>query len=80
MDMQAFEADLKVEIVKLPKELIAILKKLATEFGPMLEKLVPDLLDKLGRHIGTAVMEQSMGILDKTALNEAVMKVLRETV
>lgn len=78
MDLQAFESDLKTEAKKLPKELIAILKTLAEKFGPELDKLFPSLMQGLGRHIQAAMMEAGMGILDKQALNDSVVKVLKE--
>lgn len=78
MDFGEFEKDFKVEVAKLPKDLVEIMKTLAEKFGPVLDKLFPHLMQRMMRHIQTAMMEAGMGILDKEALNASIVKVLKE--
>jgi hypothetical protein len=77
-DMDAFERDLRVEVRKLPPRLIAILKDLAQEFGPTLDKLFQPMFESLGPHIRALMVEGAMGLLDKQGLSDLLTKVLRE--
>lgn len=78
MDMQAFETDLRNEAKKLPKELVVILRTLAEKFGPTLDQIFPTLMENLSRHIAAIMGEIGMGILDKDALNQVIVRVLKE--
>lgn len=80
MDLEAFEKDLRVEVKKLPPELVGILKDLAGKFGPQLEALIMPAMVNLQRHFMVAMGEIGAGLLDKEDLLESVTKVLKESI
>lgn len=80
IDMDAFEKDFRTEVKKLPKDLVVILKELSEKFGPILDKLVPTMIQNLGRHIQAILMSAGMNMLDKEELNATITKVLREEI
>lgn len=79
IDIDAFKKDFKTEVEKLPKDLVKILKDLSEKFGPTLDKLVPQMLKNLGRHVQAIMMASAMNQLDKDELNAAITEVLRES-
>ncbi len=78
MDFDAFAADLKKEAVKLPVELVEILQKLATHFGPTLEKQIPGMFENLKEHLNAILMEGAVGMLDKRKLEQVIGATLKE--
>ena len=79
IDIEAFKKDFKTEVQKLPKDLVKILKDLSEKFGPTLDKLVPQMLQNLGRHVQAIMMASAMNQLDKDELNATITEVLRES-
>lgn len=78
MDMQEFGTDLKAVAKKLPKEMVAVIVTLVDKFGPELEKLVPELMGTMGRHMQAIMFEAGCGMLDKDELSKTVVTTLNE--
>lgn len=77
MDKEAFQKDLRVELKKMPPDLLPILKELAVKFGPQLEPIIMTMVQNLQRHVMAIMAEMQMGIITKAEIESMVMEVFK---
>jgi hypothetical protein len=77
MDKEAFQADLRIELKKMPPDLVPILKELAVKFGPSLEPLIMTMVQNLQRHVMAIMLELQMGTITKGEIETMVMEVFK---
>jgi len=77
MDFGALESDLVKALKKLPAEFLAVVSKLIIHHKDELGKVIPDIFESLQPHIGAAIMENAMTVLDKKQLEATVFHALK---
>jgi hypothetical protein len=76
MDFGALERDLGIVLKKLPPEFLSVVSRLILAHKDALGKVIPDIINDLQPHIGAAIMENAMSVLDKRGLEETVIRAL----
>jgi len=77
MDFGALEQDLVKALKKFPAEFLAVVSKLIIAHKDALGKVVPEIFESLQPHIGAAIMENAMSVLDKKGLEATVFRALK---
>jgi hypothetical protein len=78
MDTDALKSGLRNALKRLPKEVLQTVPPVLFKYAPVLEPVIPGILDDLGPHIGALMTEKALGVLDADALFKAVEEVFTE--
>jgi hypothetical protein len=77
MDFAPLETDLTTTLKRLPPDFLSVVSRLIVTHKDTLAACIPHIIEDLKAHIGTAIMENAMGILDKKALEATVFRALK---
>ena len=78
MDADALKAGLRKALNRLPREVLETVPPILFKYAPVLEPIVPGLIDDLAPFVQAGMVEKMTGGLDVQELTSSIEEVFRE--